>query len=234
MIFKIQVQAEANTPDNNVSDTLKAIAQGPRRDVTKCTGYVISGCRFHTKDREQSLVNQNSGVSLNATTLQVASAKDKNPVTSLMTYYGVITEIWLLDYWTLKVPLFKCDWVDNNNGIEVDELGFTSVELGRVSHKSDPFVLASQAKQVFYVPDQLKPNWSIVLASPERDYHHDDNDEELVDAFNSEPTLGKELPDIDIDENPSSYIRADCEGTWIKHKKKKKKTKKIIGESSSH
>ena len=28
-----------------------------------------------------------------------------------MTYYGVIDEIWVLDYHLLTVPVLKCDWV---------------------------------------------------------------------------------------------------------------------------
>lgn len=66
-----------------------------------------------------------------------------------MSYYRVITEIWQLDYNMFKIPVFKCDWVDNTKGIRVDELGFTLVELGGIGHRDDPFILASQAKQVF-------------------------------------------------------------------------------------
>ncbi|KAL8541459.1 hypothetical protein ACS0TY_002649 [Phlomoides rotata] len=42
-----------------------------------------------------------------------------------MTFYGVIDEIWELDYYNFRIPIFKCIWVDNNNGIKVDDLGFT-------------------------------------------------------------------------------------------------------------
>ncbi|RVW40155.1 hypothetical protein CK203_086193 [Vitis vinifera] len=38
--------------------------------------------------------------------------------------------------------------VDNKNGIKVDDLGFTLVDFSKMAHKSDPFILASQAKQV--------------------------------------------------------------------------------------
>ena len=56
-----------------------------------------------------------------------------------------------------KICVFKCDWVDNKSGVKVDELGFTLVDLQKIGHKSDPFILASQAQQVFYVEDQVDP-----------------------------------------------------------------------------
>ena len=61
-----------------------------------------------------------------------------------------------------KIPLFKCDWVQNNGGVKIDEFCFTLVDLNRLGHKSDLFILASKATQVFYVTDQLDKRWSIV------------------------------------------------------------------------
>lgn len=75
--------------------------------------------------------------------MQVTGYKDKNPLFTDMCYYGVITEIWQLDYHMFKIPVFKCDWVDINKGIKVDDLGFTLVELSRIGHKNDSFILAS-------------------------------------------------------------------------------------------
>lgn len=51
----------------------------------------------------------------------------------------------------------------SSNGLKVDEFGFTLVDLRRIGHKNDPFILASQAKQVFYVEDQVDRRWPIVL-----------------------------------------------------------------------
>ena len=49
---------------------------------------------------------QNSGVSITTTTMQVSSSKDKNPVISDMTFYGIIQEIWEIDYHQLSFVLF--------------------------------------------------------------------------------------------------------------------------------
>ena len=72
-----------------------------------------------------------------------------------MTFYGVIKEIWELDYVTIRVPVFLCDWVKSDNGVKTDDLGFTMVDLNRIGHKSDRFIMALQAKQVFYVSDPV-------------------------------------------------------------------------------
>ncbi|GJW42229.1 retrovirus-related pol polyprotein from transposon TNT 1-94 [Tanacetum coccineum] len=54
-----------------------------------------------------------------------------------------------------KIPLFKCDWVNHEvGGVKHDpNLGYRLVDLNSLGHKDDPFILASQARQVFYVKD---------------------------------------------------------------------------------
>ena len=58
-------------------------------------------------------MTQNSGVRVVANTLQISSSKDKRPHSGDMTFYGVIDEIWQLDYLMVKKIFFKCDWVDD-------------------------------------------------------------------------------------------------------------------------
>ena len=128
-------------------------------------------------------------------------------------YY--IDEIWLLDYFDFKIPLFKCLWVNTKNGIKQDQLGFTSVELSKVSPTTEPFILASQAKQVFYVEDQVDPRWSIVLISPTRS-NFEDHDDDPIDTYEI-PTPLIVLPEIDEIDDSSSLLRADCVGTWVEH-----------------
>ena len=69
--------------------------------------------------------------------------------------YGIIIEIWDLDFTMFRIPIFKCDWAGNKNGIKVDDLGFSLVDFSKIGHKSNPFILAFQAKQVLYVQDKL-------------------------------------------------------------------------------
>jgi hypothetical protein len=124
-------------------------------------GCSFLGCRFHIKRIENPRTTQNSGGSIDSQTLMRSSEKDKNPICQTTTYYGVIQEIIILDYYCVKYLLFKCYWVDvhKKNGMKVDEIGFTMVNLKRLLSKDivqyDPFILASQVKQVLYVQDHV-------------------------------------------------------------------------------
>ncbi|KAL0556667.1 hypothetical protein IC582_005181 [Cucumis melo] len=207
-------------PKNSITPSLRWIAHEPSPDVATYSGYIINGYYYHTKRRDDIRRVQNSGVSITATTMQVSSSKDKNPVMSDMTFYGVIREIWEIDYHQLSFILFKCDWVDNRSGVKVDELGFTIVDLKRIGHKSDSFILATQAKQVFYVQDSANPEWSVVLTSPQRTIEEDFFEDEIGDMLQEcgYETI-KRMPNVDTpnetDDTNSTYIRHDCEGRWV-------------------
>ena len=185
----------------------------------KYNGYTINGCRYHTKERDDLRTTQNSGVSVVASTMQIASAKDKNPIFGELCFYRIIIEIWDLDYTKFRIPVFKCDWVDNNNGIKVDELGLTLVDLTKVAYKSDSFILASQAKQVFYVQDQLEPRWSIVLS--QKDFIHKEGVDDLIEVPAEHHPSISTIPKIysfdDMDDSQAICIREDSEGIWIEN-----------------
>ena len=181
--------------------------------------YNVNGRRFNTKSRDDNRVNQNSGVSIVAQTMQVASAKDKHPLYGDMTFYGVIQEIWELDYVLLRVPVFKCDWV-HQGGVSHDDLGFILVNLSRLGHKDDHFILASQAKPVFYVDDPRDKHLSIVLSSDPRGIHTEEYDE--VEEIEELSTPQIEVLDSDefdsLEATTGSYLRDDgVRGHVIKH-----------------
>ncbi|RVW27880.1 hypothetical protein CK203_084925 [Vitis vinifera] len=52
-----------------IEKELKWLAQGPRQQVLTYPGYIIHGCRYHIKNRDEARVNQNSGVSIVASTM---------------------------------------------------------------------------------------------------------------------------------------------------------------------
>ncbi|XP_062147815.1 uncharacterized protein LOC133856781 [Alnus glutinosa] len=85
--------------------------------------------------------------------------------TSTIEYYGELKRILELRYpGPNTVYLFECDWwsIRNSSGIRTDQ-GFTSVNTGRKCYESDPFILACQAVQVFYLDDpKLDSNWKVV------------------------------------------------------------------------
>lgn len=111
---------------------------------------MINGYRFHTKSRDSRCTTQNSGVFLTAETTSFANSKDQNPIIGDVNYYGSIEDIIEVDYWGIfTVVLFKCCWYQE----EKDSFGLTWVNFNKLCFKSEPYVLASQVQQVFYVED---------------------------------------------------------------------------------
>ena len=153
--------------------------------------------------------------------MQIASAKDKNPVLGEMCFYGVAKEIWDLDYNMFKICCFKCDWVDNKSGVKVDELGFTLVDLQKIGHKSDPFILASEAQQVFYVEDQVDPRWFVVLSRPRKDSFDIEGDDDFTNNCMEHHPFVDAMPNIEssdeVEDSVEICMRTDCEGIWIEH-----------------
>ncbi|KAI8562910.1 hypothetical protein RHMOL_Rhmol03G0072200 [Rhododendron molle] len=49
-----------NSPE--ATDDLYSLALGPDRRVTRCSGCIVNGTRFHTRDRERLRITQNSGI----------------------------------------------------------------------------------------------------------------------------------------------------------------------------
>nr|GFB78895.1 hypothetical protein [Tanacetum cinerariifolium] len=147
------------SPSNVDADVIQ-IGYRPRR-VLQYQGYDINGYTFYTKKQDDKSTVQNSGVTLIATmtdSSRMEIAKDS--------YYGVIEEIWELDYITVVIPILKYKWVDNmRSGVKVNNDGFTCVNLSTNGYLSDPFILAKQVDQVFHVEDPLDKRWHIVLQS---------------------------------------------------------------------
>lgn len=203
---------------NTILETLRWITHGPRFEVIKHSSYEINEHRYSTKENDVSRVYQNSGVMLLAKIMQIVSSKDKSPAVTNMTFYGIIQEIWDFDYNKFRIRIFKCYWVDSNQGIKIDELGLTIVDLNRIEYKYDSFILASKAKQVFYVEYQLDPRWSIVHVFLSNDYDmSDDEKEETIighEPLTTSLLVHEMFCDV-MDDNGSTYVRLDCEGTWI-------------------
>ncbi|TYJ98659.1 uncharacterized protein E5676_scaffold507G00490 [Cucumis melo var. makuwa] len=184
----LESKIELDSSFEGYSDLLKRLANGPTKNVMSYTGYIINGKRFHTKSVEKS--TQNSGVVVDATTLCRSSAKDKSQVIDVVAYYGVLQEIILLDYYVYQLLIFKCDWANVHNEVKVEE-GFTLVNLHQSQSKfvREPFILASQGKQVFYARENDTSNWYVVLKAPPRGFHdlkmYDENyDDTLVSNEN--------------------------------------------------
>nr|GMD01600.1 TdcA1-ORF2 protein [Ipomoea batatas] len=88
-------------------------------------------------------------------------------------FYGILSEIVEIEYPNLpikKVILFKCEWFDPkpNIGTRVlPEYSIVEVRQNRRYQKYDPFIIAQNASQVYYLPyprgAKDKSNWSAVI-----------------------------------------------------------------------
>ena len=150
-----------------VSKHMLSLSRGPSTSVTCYKGYIINEFRFHTRERKKGKKTRNSGVIVTTEVSSFASTRDTNPIYGHVSYYGVLTNIVQLHYLRgNRVILFKCDWWDVINigkGIKNDEYGFTCLNFERTIFIDEPFVLASQTKQVFYVQNSNEENWHIVV-----------------------------------------------------------------------
>ena len=117
----MQIQSELSMEFHQVSENLRWISLGPTTMAIKHDGFIVNGYRFSTKARDDVRVTQNSGVCIVAKTLQFSSARDKKPFYGDMKFYGVIQEIWELDYCDFRMAMFKCNWVEDKYVIS-DEL----------------------------------------------------------------------------------------------------------------
>ncbi|CAK8534103.1 unnamed protein product [Lathyrus sativus] len=180
--------------DNTCSETLNCLARAPKFDVITSTGYDINNFTFYTMTQDDTSIMKNSGVMVIAESMHFSSSKDKNHVMASIAYYGVIEEIWDINFITFKVPLFKCKWVDTKNSVKTDEFGFTLVGLEKVAYMDEPFIMASQAKQVFYVRDPSNKKWPVVLQGKS---NHNPNDSEhaTLDIYET-PSFSQRVPTL--------------------------------------
>ena len=185
------------------NDELMSLAVGPSKVVHRYGTYIVNGFRFHTKDRSLPRKTQNSGV--------LVRGDDENTEKE---YYGVLEDILELSYvGNRKVYLFRCHWWDVarlGRGYKIDNYGFTSVNIHGSLNTNEPYVLASQAEQVFYVENIVEKDWLFVVKTTPRDLynmpHVEDNN---ADDGDDDSCVDKEdaYQEIEIeDDNPHNYI----------------------------
>jgi len=84
--------------DRMIDEQLQWLARGPSITIMQYQGYEINGYTFYTRIQDEKSTNQNSGVRIDA----IGNDWNKD------SYFGVLEEIWELDYGPLKIPLFRC------------------------------------------------------------------------------------------------------------------------------
>ncbi|XP_020964472.1 uncharacterized protein LOC110265673 [Arachis ipaensis] len=199
---------KAHAMRQNVPDWIKELSRGPNKIAKRYSGYFINGYRFLTRQREARRKTQNSGVTLVALTTSFASAKDLNPIRAKVSYYGRINNIIELDYFgNFKVVLFRCDWYETQE----DGYGSSYVQFNRKCYQEEPFVLACQVHQCFYVQDPFDQNKHYVMKSIPRDLFNicDKADVDPQAIYEKEPSDQSMGPSIPNDNGEIDLIRGD-------------------------
>jgi hypothetical protein len=219
-------------------DEIKILAKGPMLNVCKYSSYSVNGFCFHTKSYDKGRPIQNSGVAVVAEAATFDRGNNDDSTITKNVYYGIIKEIIELNYHHKgKVVLFKCDWVDNrvqDKWVKTDNLGVTSVNFKHLFNtgekiSDEPFILASQAIQVYYVPEAVDHEWAAAVQSKQRDVYDLDNlENEHMDNNNG---LAWPLYDlsanvtVDIVNGVVPSVRTDIDGTLVFPQKPKKPRK---------
>ncbi|XP_022003250.1 uncharacterized protein LOC110900686 [Helianthus annuus] len=209
---------EMKVTKTDVDDTVKRLGQGPDCRVITSQGYDINGYTFYTSDQDKKSVVQNSGVTITASTTEFSRGRHDTMMNiAKNSYYGVIQEIWELDYHDFTIPLFKCKWVNNSTGVQVDKYGFTLVDLTTDGYKSEPFVLAKHVTQVFFVNDPSKPRYHIVLQGKRRILGIDNViNEDEYDHFDDLPPFSVGIEPSNYDNiKHTKYLRDDTDGIYV-------------------
>ncbi|XP_068329751.1 uncharacterized protein [Pyrus communis] len=192
------VETRLNRPSRN-ADRIRPDYEGDF-DIFCATGHSL-GMRedYHLDNHDWEIARsfkvigtqsngnyQNYGVFLQSNVPSYVGPRDRNPVTGLVDYYGVLTDVFEIKYHMERtVVLFKCNWFDGTSrntgeGVKSDRYGFRLVNFNKISSTSDPFILASQALQVFYVQDPTDIEWHVAIKTRPRDFFdmsstHDDD-----------------------------------------------------------
>jgi len=175
--------------------------------VTCFDGYVVNGYTFHTKAQVKNLSTQNCGVLVKA---DVHSGEKE--------YFGALKEIIELDSDSNhEVILFDYEWCDvfpENAGIKRETYGITIVNVKRFLKTNEPYFLACEVEQVYYVKDHLHQNWQVVVkTNPHNFYGIPSNDEgEGAKSFSSSDNKTNEEAYIPVSNHGAmSLVRNDAE-----------------------
>jgi hypothetical protein len=196
-------------------DEIKKLAKDQMLIACQYNSYTINGFNCHTQSYDENRGFQSSGVALAAETTWFERGNDDNEAVGKNLYYGIGKEILGLNYHHKgNLVLFKCDWVDNhvhNKWVRTDQFGITTVNFKHLFNTNEkisdePFILASQAVQVFYVADPIDTEWvAVVQQKPWDLYGSEDVENDILDDDND---VAMTIPYLNPNVNVS--VVAEC------------------------
>jgi hypothetical protein len=224
------------TPYTEDQKLIFSLSQGPGCNVRTYQTYDINGYRFYTEEKDKNSEYQNSGVTM------LSYADDETDVKER--FYGRIEEIWELDYCGVTVPMFRVRWAKS---VEKDGRFFTTMVIPdakskNASTKNEPWVLASQVDQCFFITDPARPSRVVVrrgkrsiigMEGPtnkqDMDKIGDPKIEEEFDKYFEKPTTyAKVRRKTTLPAKGCPYTRRNLKVAGLKYSTAKKKGKKVI------
>ncbi|CAN6709623.1 unnamed protein product [Malus baccata var. baccata] len=206
--FKQHMNSSYHANDTLISEDLHWLANYPSRVVSRYKSHIVHGFRFRIKSVDDKHKNQNCGVFVPA---NVPGAIGQ------VNCYGRVVDMFEVKYCGpteaedrgRAVMLFKCEWVNSESprGMKTDQYGFTMVNFNQLGFKEDPFILASQALQAFYVEDTIEKDWHVVVRTQPRDLFDVLEDSDAIDDY--------AIPNLDdrILDNENFHTRVGVEET---------------------
>ncbi|KAG6470107.1 hypothetical protein ZIOFF_071161 [Zingiber officinale] len=151
---------------------------GPDVEVQLYDACIVNGIRYHTISRDARRTTQNSGVS-------VPSSDDGEN----LDFFGVLKDVVQLFYsFRYKVQLFWCEWFQCNPKKKsiVEEFGLLSIDTSKTWYADDPFILANQANQVYYLNDiKCGGHWKVVQKVQHREIYEVTEVDEVYEDIES-------------------------------------------------
>jgi hypothetical protein len=190
-----------NADEEEVDDDLFALASGPDFRLKKYSSCIVNGVRFNTVDRDKNKKTQNYGV------MAQGGSNDE-----LFEFFRTLKEIVQLDYPETErsAVLFKCDWfkLDEKKTALKDDGFFKSINTGSLWYKNDCYILATQDRKVFYLPDtEWGGYWQVVQTF---DHRHVYNVRE-IDHVNYNPPAYQEDEPREEDGTRQPVSNITCE-----------------------
>ena len=124
------------------------------------------------------------------------------------------------------MPVLRCRWVQGAKGVMKDPYGFTTVDLEKVGYKEEPFVLADQVSQVFYVPNTRNKKRHVVLPGKRRVVSVEIFLDEEYNQFDEVPLFGSYNLPVLLDSEKNPYLRSSHKDKGVTMAKDRKKRRK--------
>jgi hypothetical protein len=221
----LQLTQLKNEGTTNVDEDLYSLACRPDRRVRSYSACIINGVRYHTKAREAQRKTQNC---------TIKTLGDHNH--EIIDFYGTVIEIIEFNYSANSrgprtVILLRCEWynLEGRTYQMKDDGYFKSINIEGRWYKNDPFILATEASQVFLLEDiKFGHGWQVVQDFGHRHIYdveeaatnqqiHEQVQMRCQEAYQEDNTsledctMGDIDPDIDLlhmDNQPGSPVSA--------------------------